>query len=75
MTLTFTLIVGNIELLSSIITWHKIVANKCSNTLERWNCISATVTMGATPVEGAAVEIGAILVEGITLEIGEWCNS
>ena len=49
---------------------------------------SATVTMGATLVEGAtleigewcstcrsaAMEIGATLVEGATLEIGGWCT-
>ena len=68
-------IIGNIELSSSIITWHKIVANKWRNTVERCNCRSATVTMGAKLVEGATVEIGATLVEGVTLEIGEQCTS
>ena len=68
-------IIGNIELSSSIITWHKIVANKWSNTLEWCNSRRATVMTGATPVEGAAVEIGATLIEGVTLEIGECSNS
>ena len=64
----------NIELSISITTWHKIAANKWSNTVERCNCRSTTVMMGATLVEGARVEIGATLVEGITLEIGERCT-
>ena len=63
----------NMELSSSIIIWHKIVANKWSNTVERCNCRSATVTMG-TLVEGATVEIGAALMDGTTLEIGERCT-
>ena len=57
-------IVDNIESSSSIITYHKIVDKKRSNTVERCKCRSSTVTMGATLVEGATVEIGAILVEG-----------
>ena len=60
---------------SRIITWHKIVAKKWSNTVERCNCRSTTVTMGAKLVEGATVEIGATLVEGVTLEIGRPRNT
>ena len=62
------------ELSSSIITWHKITANKWSNTVEWCNCRSATVMMGATLLAGATVKIDATLVDGITLEIGEWCT-
>ena len=81
-------IIDNVELSSRIITWHKLVANKWSNTVEWCNCRSTTVTMGATLVEGvtleigewyncrsATVSIGATLVEGTTLAIAEWCNS
>ena len=32
-------IINNMELSSSIITWHKIAANKWSNTVEWCNCI------------------------------------
>ena len=67
-------IIDNIELPSSIITWHKLVANKRSSTVEWCNCRSATVTMGTTLVEGAPVEIGATLVESVILEIGERCT-
>ena len=50
-------IVGNVELSCSIITWHKMVANKWRNT-----------------IEGATVTIGATLVDGATLKIGELCT-
>ena len=67
-------IVDNVELSSSIITWHKMVANKWSNTIKLCNCRSFNSDDGCTLVEGATLEIGAILAEGATLEIGEWCT-
>ena len=49
----------NIESSSSIITWHKLVAKKWSNTVEWCNCRIATVTMGATLVDSSTVDICA----------------
>ena len=67
-------IIVNMEMLSSIITWHKIAANKWSNTVEQHNCRSTTVTMGTTLVEATTEDNSATLVGGVTLEIGKQCT-